>query len=368
MSDVIRTGIIGGSLNNQWASKTHIPALQKSGKHRITAIATSNMESALKSAAAVEAPFACTSHRELSENPEVDMVIVSVKVPHHYEAVKAAIAAGKHIYCEWPLAVTAGQAEELAALADQAEVHHAIGLQARQDTAIADVKRRIEQGEIGRILSCTMYVSTQGKGNLTERNTAYLLQEKNGATLLSINGGHSLDALCYLLGDFKELSATMNCNDQEATVLGTGEKTVKDTADQIMVQGTMINGASVSVHIQGGTYPAFQLHIQGEKGVFRLEQRHSAGHVQFGNLEVQQVLYSSAFSMKASDGKHFKTLHHVMEPSESPMLNVSKAHEVFANDILSGSYQTPDFHDAVRLHKLLETIRTAADTGTRQIY
>jgi hypothetical protein len=41
---------VGGSLNNQWASKSHIPALRQSPRHQITAVATSGMESALHSA------------------------------------------------------------------------------------------------------------------------------------------------------------------------------------------------------------------------------------------------------------------------------------------------------------------------------
>ncbi|GJM70346.1 hypothetical protein HMSSN036_25620 [Paenibacillus macerans] len=50
-----------------------------------------------------------------SEN--VDLVVISVKVPHHYEMIKEAIAAGKHVYSEWPLTVTPEEAEELAELA-----------------------------------------------------------------------------------------------------------------------------------------------------------------------------------------------------------------------------------------------------------
>lgn len=323
---IIRTGIIGGSLNNQWASKTHIPALRQSARHQITAIATSRMESALQSAAEVGAPLAFTGHKELCECPEVDLVVVSIKVPFHYEAVKAAIAAGKHVYCEWPLAVTAKQAEELAMLADRAGIHHAIGLQARQSAALQDVKQRIARGEIGRILSCTMQVSTQGKGKYTDRNGAYLLKEENGATLLSINGGHALDVLCFLLGDFKELSAMMNCRDAEAIVLETGEKVA-----------------------------------------FRIKQHASVGHVQFGNLQVEQASYPAVYTIAASDDHHFQTTCERTEGPESPMLQVWKAHELLADDILNGTRMSPNFHDAVRLHRLLETIRYAADTGTRQI-
>ncbi|GMK47031.1 oxidoreductase [Paenibacillus glycanilyticus] len=358
---IIKTGIIGASLNNHWASQTHIPALQMSNKHRITAVATSKMESALESAAALGGVQAFTNLNELCESPEVDLVVVSIKVPFHYEAVKAAIGAGKHIYCEWPLTVTAAQAEELAVLADQAGIHHAVGLQARQSAVIQDIKHRIESGELGRVLSCNMRLSTT-RGSVTSRDSAYLLKEENGATLLAINGGHSLDVLCLLLGDFKELSATMLCNYNEAEVLETGEKVAKDAADQIMVEGMLSSGASASVHVQGGTYPGFQLDIYGEKGMLQLKQQHSVGHVQFGNLQVYQTLYASGIPA-AHDDRYFTAL---PAEEESMKVLVSKAHERFAADILGGTFRLPSFHDAARLHRLLETIKLAAATGIRQ--
>ncbi|KFM94484.1 Gfo/Idh/MocA family oxidoreductase [Paenibacillus macerans] len=361
----IRTGIIGGSLNNQWASRTHIPALTQSTCHEITAIATSNMASAKESAAALGVTQTFDDYRELVRSENVDLVVVSVKVPHHYEMIKEAIAAGKHVYSEWPLAVTSEEAEELAELASQKGIHHAVGLQARQSPALLDAKNRISRGDIGRVLSASMAVSTPGKGGFTEQNAIYLLEEKYGATLLSINGGHSLDALSFVLGDLKEVYATMNSNYSEAKVLGTGETVPKDTADQIMVHGMLESGASVSVHIQGGTYPKFELEIQGEKGVIRISQPQSQGHVQFGGLVVEQALYP--LGHLGSYGDH-ETLQRVYDETEDGSVTVNqvlKAHRLLAEDIRQGTFQAPGFHEAARLHRLLETIRQSALTGER---
>lgn len=358
---IIKTGIIGASLNNHWASQTHIPALQMSARHCITAVATSRMESALESAAALGGVQAFINLYELCESPEVDLVVISIKVPFHYEAIKAAIGAGKHIYCEWPLTVTAAQAEELAVLADQARIHHAVGLQARQSAVIQDLKQLIESGVLGRVLSCNLRLSIT-RGSVTGRDSAYLLKEENGATLLDINGGHSLDVLCRLLGDFTELSASMICHYKEASVLETGEKVAKDAADQILVEGMLSSGASASVHIQGGTYPGFQLDIYGEKGMLQLRQHHSVGHVQFGNLQVYKTLYASGIPA-AHDDKHFTAL-----PAEEESMErlVGKAQERLAADILDRTFLSPSFHDAARLHRILETIKLAAATGMRQ--
>ncbi|MEY9977263.1 hypothetical protein [Lysinibacillus sp. RC79] len=62
----------------------------------------------------------------------------------------------------------------------------------------------------------------------------------------------------------------MNVHFTEALIQETGKTTEKNTADQILINGTLVDGTSASVHIQGGVYPAFQLEIRGEKGAFRL--------------------------------------------------------------------------------------------------
>lgn len=87
MKKKIRAGVVGGSMNNKWASQTHIPALLKHPNLVITAIGTSRMESARKSADEIGAVLAFEDAQKLAASEDVDMVVVSVKVPHHYRAV-----------------------------------------------------------------------------------------------------------------------------------------------------------------------------------------------------------------------------------------------------------------------------------------
>ncbi|MGR3286794.1 Gfo/Idh/MocA family protein [Bacillus sonorensis] len=363
---VIKTGIIGGSMNNQWASRAHIPALTEHPDFQITAIGTSNMESAKKSAAAVGAPLAFADIQALAESKDVDLVVVSVKVPFHYEASIAAIEAHKHVYCEWPLAIDTKQAKKLAELAEKAGIHHAVGLQARQSPEINYLKQAVQKGEIGKVLSCTMHVATQGKGGITDEKSSYLLYQENGADLLAINGGHSLDALCYILGGFKELSDLTNINYPEAIVQESGERIHKNTADQILINGTLTSGASASVHIQGGVYPAFRLDIQGEKGAFRLSQQRSAGHVQFGRLTLEKLSYSDSSALFTdAEEIRWESVRQSSEKDAHPAGYVKKAFHVLAGDIVENKRDIPDFHDAVKLHMLLDAVRESAETGRK---
>ncbi|MFJ8090063.1 Gfo/Idh/MocA family protein [Lysinibacillus sp. NPDC095746] len=359
---IINVGIIGGSLNNQWASQTHIPALKNNPFYNITAIGTSNIVTAEKSAKILNAPHAFTNYKELAQSKDVDLVVVSIKVPHHYDAVLAVLEENKHIYCEWPLAIHTQQAEKMAQLAEERHIHHAIGLQGRQSPEVNYVKQAIQQGDIGKVISCTMQVATQGKGGITDEKGRYLLDEDNGATLLSINGGHSLDVLCYILGDFKELSATMNVHYTEAFVQETGQSIEKNTADQILIQGTLVNDTSASVHIQGGVYPAFQLEIRGEKGAFRLTQKNSYGHVQFGNLIIEKMIHpNNLFNAKDILMEEVK----ISQQNNDAISYVNQAYTMLAKDIAKSRKHIPNFNDAVKLHRLLDVVRKSAMTGKR---
>src|SRR5881394_3341037 len=77
-----------------------------------------------------------SDHERLLTYPDIDVVAVTVKVPHHRELVSAALAAGKAVYCEWPLGRDLDDARAMAALAAKQGVRTIVGLQARQAPAI----------------------------------------------------------------------------------------------------------------------------------------------------------------------------------------------------------------------------------------
>jgi predicted dehydrogenase len=113
-----KVGIVGVQPGRSWAARAHIPALcALSETFEIVGVANTSLASAQQAATATGLPRAFADVAELIAAPEVDIVAVTVKVPAHFEIVKAAIGAGKHVYCEWPLGNGLAEAEELAALA-----------------------------------------------------------------------------------------------------------------------------------------------------------------------------------------------------------------------------------------------------------
>src|SRR5438094_10403500 len=142
-------GIIGVSPVRGWAATAHIPALRALTNYEIRALSAHNAESAraLGEAFGVSAVF--SDHDQLVLQPDIDLVVVTVKVPHHRELVSAALAAGKAVYCEWPLGRDLDDAQAMAALAAEQGVRTLVGLQARQGPAIGFARWVLRDGYVG---------------------------------------------------------------------------------------------------------------------------------------------------------------------------------------------------------------------------
>src|SRR5258706_9261788 len=90
----IRVGIIGANPARGWAAQAHIPALKSlPDDFEITALSTTRRESAAAAAKLFGVPNAFDNHQDLVNSPDVDVVVITVKVPYHLELATAALKA-----------------------------------------------------------------------------------------------------------------------------------------------------------------------------------------------------------------------------------------------------------------------------------
>jgi predicted dehydrogenase len=298
---------------------------------------------------------------ELVRDPDVGLVAVTVKVPHHREIVDVALGAGKAVYCEWPLGTGLADAEAMADAARRAGVRTAIGLQARSSPTIRYVRDLVRTGYVGEVLSTTLVGSSGAMGATDPEHLAYLNDRSNGANVLTIPFGHAIDALCWVLGDLREVSATLATRRSTFVVTETGETRSRDIADQVVVSGTLADGVVVAAHYRGGSSRAtnFRWEINGTEG--DLEITAPAGQVQATEL----TLRGSRGAPGALETLPVPVGYRVT-PLDLPerAVNVAEAYARFAEGA-SAVDQVPDFDDAVCLHRLLEAIERSAASGTR---
>jgi predicted dehydrogenase len=360
----IRVGIIGANPNRGWAAEAHIPALRSlSDDFEITALSTTRRESADAASKLFGVPAAFDNHQELVNSPAVDVVAVTVKVPYHFELASAALEAGKAVYCEWPLGNGLNEAETMAALAKKQGVLAVAGLQARSAPAVAYVRDLIEQGYVGEVLSTTLVGSGMGWGPTVEPFNAYVNDKKNGATMLSIALGHTADALCYCLGEVRELSATMAMRRETFTIAGTDESRPMNADDQVCVSGLLEGGAALSIHYRGGTSRGTNLlwEINGSEGDLQLTA--TGGQAQIWELDVRGGKGDQSSLELLPVPEQYR-----WAPPQvpGPSTNVAQAYALFARDYREGTHLCPTFENAVTRHRMLNAIETAAATGQRQ--
>jgi predicted dehydrogenase len=357
-------GIIGVNPAWGWAVTAHIPALRALPMYEIRALSARSPESARAAGEAFGIKAVFQDPEKLVIQPDIDVVAITVRVPHHRELVTAAIAAGKAVYCEWPLGRDLDEARAMAAFASEKGVRTVVGLQARQAPAIEFVRQLLRDGYVGEVLSTTMVGLSVVGGAIVQPN-AYMLDRKNGANLLTVAFGHSLDTLNYVLGEFADLSAVSDIRRPLITLEGTGEQIVKTAADQIAVIGTLKSGATASIHIReavaGGT--GFLWEINGTDGtlritadaalpeIFPLLVAGAQGRNEPAELAVPTALTQKWPTLTSLDG--------------APAFNVARAYAAFAADIDNGTHTVPDFGDAVRRHEVIAAIERSAASGKR---
>jgi predicted dehydrogenase len=357
----IGVGIIGGSVGRSWAAVAHIPALRALPDFEIRALSTSRKESAEKAGRVFGVANAFDNHEALLACPGVDLVVVTVKVPTHLQLVTAALNAGKMVYCEWPLGNGLAEGETLAALARKRGLRTVTGLQVQGSPQVNHVRDLVADGYVGRVVSTSLIGSGGIWGATTDEGYAYLEDHANGATLMSIPMGHTLDGVCGVLGEFTSLSATAMIAWPEVKLAGSDRTVRRTTYDQIAVAGR-IGDITASVHYRGGWTPGtnFLWEINGTEGVLQLTG---------GNGSLQAI---APVVRGARGGDVLAELPtppaYRLVPAAVPdgePLNVAQMYAMLAADLRDGSGKAPDFDHAVRRHRLLDGIEAAIETGER---
>src|SRR5213593_1984066 len=357
-------GIIGVSPVRGWAATAHIPALRALPKYEIRALSTHSAESARAAGEVFGVRSVFSDHRQLVSQPDIDVVAVTVKVPHHRELVSAALAAGKAVYCEWPLGRDLDDARAMAALAAEQGVRTVVGLQARQAPAIEFVEELLGDGYVGEVLSTTM-VGLSVPGDVVGQPNAYMLDEANGANVLTVAVGHSLDILNHVLGEFVDLSAVSDLRRPLITIQETGEQIVKTAPDQIAVIGTLTSGATASIHVReavaGGT--GFLWEINGTDGTLRITA--AGAQPQIFPLTVEGAQGPNEPAELAVPATLTRKWPALTSLQGAPAYNVGRAYAAFASDIENDAHTVPDFADAVRRHEVIAAIERSAASGER---
>jgi len=358
----LRVGFIGA--NGKWGPSAHAPALLRLPETELYAVCTAHADTARSAADTYGVKHAYSDIKAMGADPQVEAALVAVRVPAHHALAKAALEAGKHCYCEWPLGRNTKEAEELAALARKLKLRTMVGLQRRASPAYLYMRELVADGYLGQVLSVNM--THMGSGVLTRTSDRTWQRDFSlGANTLTITFGHAMDALCMVVGELKEVSAVLSTQVPQWLETDTKKYVDVTSPDNIMLAGRLEGGAVVSVNL--GVHPyhgtGYRMEIFGKEGTLAM----------IGGGDAGQEVKRKIMGGKKDD----KALQELPVPDRlkwvpEEVRNLGPAYDVgqmwvkFAEAIRTGSRIEPDFDHAVRRHRMLDAIVRASQTGQRQ--
>jgi len=354
MTKLIHVGIIGANARGGWAADSHVPAVQGLDGCKLAAVATNKQETADEAAHAFGIAKAYASGDALIADPKIDIVTIATRVPDHRALVLRAIAAGKHVYSEWPLGRGSAESQEMARAAEATGIHHAIGLQLRASPTVIAARERLALGGIGRLLSLSAFSSTAGFGPDVAAPFVYLEDPAAFANLVTIQGAHTLDLVTLLGGVPAGFSALASRQFPEIRAGDDAELRSRQTFDHLLVQGAFQGSAPFTIEVAGGRKDdtPFWLEIQGEKGSLRLDGGAPRG-LQSGRIGLLQ------------DGERIAVDEGELAALPDAAVNVAGVYAALRDDIHGGVFRVAGFSHAVKLSRLIEDVFLSSDEPRR---
>jgi len=287
-----------------------------------------------------------------------------VRVPAHYTLSKDALEAGKHVYCEWPLGANTREAEELAALARKMNVKSMVGLQRRASPAYLYLRELVREGYVGEVLSVNLQQMASGVLTRTSDRT-WQRDRSLGANTLTITFGHTIDAMCMVVGEMTEVSAQVSTQVPKWFETDTKKYVDVTSPDNIMIQGKLEGGAIVNAYV--GVHPYFgsgyRFEIYGTEGTLSM-----VGGGEAGEESRRKIMGGRKDDKALQELPIPDRLKWVPEEVRSggASYDVGQMWVKFAESIRTGERIEPDFDSAVQRHRMLDAIVKASETGQRQ--
>jgi len=194
---MLRVGVIGVG---GWTQTCHIPGVQAHPEAHVVALCGRSPERRQAQAERFGVPQTFADYEELIHSAGVDAVTISTPNRWHFPIARAALLAGKHVFCEKPLTMDAGESAELLALAGRGGLVHHVAFTFRFLYSAHEAQRLVREGAIGRLRH--VLAATEGSGGLRREAPARWRSDAalSGYGLLGDMGSHLVDLARFVTG------------------------------------------------------------------------------------------------------------------------------------------------------------------------
>jgi predicted dehydrogenase len=358
--DRIALGVVGASANYGWGMRAHLPAFLGLPEYELVSVCTTSQQTAEDSARKYGARKSYWDYHDLVSDPDIEVVDVCVRAPYHYEVVMAALEAGKHVFCEWPLGANATQADEMATLAKNKGVRTMVGLQSRYAPNFMYLRQLVSEGYLGQLLSANMTMFLPGLMRPRSEGNTWGAKKEAGANTLNIATGHALDVFLWCLGELSDVAGIVGTQVTQWAVADSERKVDVTSPDNILLVGRLTHGGLVSAHVAS---------IPWHGTAFRMEAYGTEGTLIASSDQMVEMVNPMIMGAKSGDDSLLElsapeTLRWVpAEVPEGVAVNMGQMFRRFAQVIREGGEAPPDFQEAARRHHTLDAVVRASDSA-----
>jgi len=319
-----------------------------------------------------------TDWTKVVERDDIDIIDISAPPGLHREIALAAAKAGKHIFCEKPIALTSGEAREMCDAVDAAGVTHYLNHNYRRIPAVVLARQLIDDGKIGRIFH---WRGAYLQSWIVDPNfplTWHLRAETAGSGPQGDLNSHSVDLARYLVGDIESVVAMTANFVTERPLPDTSAGTFEaGTVGKEMGKVTVEDAAFMVTQFRNGALGSFEAtrFAPGRKNYNSFEIYGSKGSLIFNLERMNELEYFSQDDPECAQG--FRTII-ATEPGHPYMANwwppghtIGYEHEFhhavvdFLSAIETGEPIAPNFHDGLKEMQVIEAGLESARTGQR---
>jgi len=322
---------------------------------------------------------AATEWREVIKRADIDVIDICTPGDSHAEIAIAALEAGKHVFCEKPLANTVDEAEQMAAAAGKAAlvgVQAMVGFSYRRVPAIPFARQLIAEGRLGEIRQVrAQYLQDwliDANGPMTWRLDKALA----GSGSLGDIGAHAIDMVQYLTNSTVDtVSGTMHTFVTDRPLLGEA-RGLSGTASDERGTVTVDDAAWFTARLSNGAYASFEAtrFATGRKNALRVEISGSTGAIAFDMESMNELQFYDATQPAGEQG--FKRImvtepvHPYVDawwpPGHSLGYEHAFSHQVrdFVLDIHNGTVPSPSFANGLQVQRVLDAVEQSARAGS----
>ncbi len=333
---------------------------------QIVGVATSRRETAQKAAAEIGCEFFTDNYHELLARDDIQVIDCCTPNNSHLEVLRAAAAAGKHIYCEKPLSLSVAEGQEIVAAVERAGVQSQMTFNFRFFPAMLRARQLVEADFLGRIFSFRARYLRSSYISPSKPHSWRLNKAVSGGGALYDLGSHVLDLVYYLLGDFDAVQAHLETLiPQRPAAPGSAETVPVDVDDLALLHLRMASGVPGTVEISRmgtGAINDLSIEISGEQGALRFNSQDPTWLEIYDVRDADSPLGGMRGFRKIETVQRYDS---AKAPDWSMTPNFTRTHAEcqyqFLKAISEGRSPSPTLADGLRIQEIMEAAQRASD-------